>query len=97
MDCFVASDVCETLLHEVDLFKLFWIVVLRSWLSYERTKEFEHMVHEVVHDAGAAHEQNAESHSGEKPPDQIQHGKDAALAHASPAQSLSSRRKSKPS
>ena len=99
MDCFVASDVCETLLHEVDLFKLFWIVVLRSWLSYERTKEFEHMVHEVVHDQGAAHEDKEGSHSGGNTHDQIQqeneatHHDNQARQTASPS---SQKNKSKP-
>ena len=47
MDLMVVSDVIETLMHEVDLIKLFCIIAARSWLSYERTKEFEHMAHEA--------------------------------------------------
>jgi uncharacterized membrane protein len=46
MDLMVASDIIETLMHEVDLLKLVCIVAVRSWLGYERSKEFEHMIHE---------------------------------------------------
>jgi uncharacterized membrane protein len=46
MDLFVASDVVETLLHEVDLVKLFCVIAVRSWLGYERNKELEHMTKE---------------------------------------------------
>ena len=47
MDFLVAADVIETLLHEIDLVKLLCIVGVRSWLGFERAKEFEHMAHEL--------------------------------------------------
>ena len=52
MDLMVASDVIETLMHEVDLLKLFCVIAVRSWLGYERSKEFEHMSHEAEETEG---------------------------------------------
>ena len=43
LDLMVASDVIETLLSEVDLLKLFFIMAARSWLGFERTREFAAM------------------------------------------------------
>jgi uncharacterized membrane protein len=56
MDLFVASDVVETLLHEVDLVKLFCVIAVRSWLGYERNKELEHMTKESEEDDDLAPE-----------------------------------------
>jgi uncharacterized membrane protein len=39
MDFMVTSDVIETLCGEIDIIKLICIVVVRSWLGYERSKE----------------------------------------------------------
>lgn len=49
MDFMVTSDVIETLCGEIDIIKLICIVVVRSWLGYERSKEVEHMSHELDH------------------------------------------------
>jgi len=49
MDFMVTSDVIETLCGEIDIVKLICIVVVRSWLGYERSKEVEHMSHELDH------------------------------------------------
>ena len=54
MDLFVASDVVETLLHEVDMVKLFCVIAVRSWLGYERNKELEHMTKETEEEAELA-------------------------------------------
>ena len=47
MDLMVAADVVETLLHDVDLTKLVCIVAIRSWLGFERSKEAQHISHEI--------------------------------------------------
>jgi uncharacterized membrane protein len=63
MDLFVASDVVETLLHEVDLVKLFCVIAVRSWLGFERNKELEHMAKESVEEddlASGHHEDKKE-------------------------------------
>ena len=47
MDFMVAADVVETLMSEIDLLKLVSIIAMRSWLGYERSKEFESLEHEA--------------------------------------------------
>jgi uncharacterized membrane protein len=47
MDFMVAADVVETLLHQIDLVKLLCIIAIRSWLGFERSKEAEHISHEI--------------------------------------------------
>ena len=47
MDFMVAADVVETLLHQIDLVKLFCIRAIRSWLGFERSKEAQHISHEL--------------------------------------------------
>ena len=45
----VAADVIETLLHQIDLVKLLCIIAIRSWLGFERSKEAQHISHEIDH------------------------------------------------
>jgi uncharacterized membrane protein len=47
MDFMVAADVVETLLHQIDLVKLLCIIAIRSWLGFERSKEAQHISHEI--------------------------------------------------
>jgi Ca2+-binding EF-hand superfamily protein len=49
MDFMVAADVVETLLHQIDMVKLLCIIAIRSWLGFERSKEAQHISHEIDH------------------------------------------------
>ena len=59
LDLMVASDVIETMLSEVDLMKLFFIMGVRSWLGFERTREFAAMDKEAKEDEAEPNERKS--------------------------------------